>query len=60
MLWTGYALFSGHFMTNGTLLLYILLVGASVALAWHFPFLFEIPLLAALAGAWLIFSPPRD
>lgn len=47
-------------MTNGTLLLYILLVGASVALAWHFPFLFEIPLLAALAGAWLIFSPPRD
>jgi hypothetical protein len=36
-------------------LLYLLLVGASVGLAWRYPFLFEIPLLVAIGGAWLIF-----
>lgn len=36
-------------------LLYCFLVGTTVAIAWKFPFLFELPLLAAIGGAWLFF-----
>lgn len=40
---------------------YLLFVGGLVGLAWHYPFLFELPVVGALAGAyWLFARGPGD
>jgi hypothetical protein len=37
--------------------IYLTVVTALVAIAWAYPFLFELPLLAAIGGAyWAFFS----
>lgn len=37
--------------------LYLAVVAGLTGLAWHYPFLFELPLIAAVGGAyWAFFS----
>ena len=41
--------------------IYLAVVAALTALAWHYPFLFELPLIAAIGLAyWAFFAPKRD
>jgi len=41
-------------------LVYFVAVGAAGTLAWHYPFLFELPLVIALAGIWWAFFDKPD
>lgn len=41
------------------ILAYLLLLGVLGGIAWQYPFLFELPLLGAIGGAyWLFFRQP--
>lgn len=39
------------------LAIYLFAVGALGAVAWHYPYLFELPLAAALGGAYWLIAP---
>lgn len=40
--------------------IYTLTVGALATAAWHYPFLFELPLIAAIGGAYWTFFAKTD
>jgi hypothetical protein len=38
---------------------YFVAIALLSSLAWHYPFLFELPVLAAIGGAWWAFFAGR-
>jgi len=40
-------------------LIYLVALAATGTLAWHYPFLFELPLIIAIGGAWWAFFAPN-
>lgn len=48
-------------MTIMRIAIYFAVVAGLTRIAWHYPFLFELPLIAAIGGAyWVFFAGKSD